>query len=314
MSTISPPPPTTSRPSRRRVDASPCSDRFRAVCETDAVGERRRLARYACPDGGLREVLTLPGAVGSVLVVDRDAHTLGDRRLVAHLAADEPPENAALVCESYMRDVRVRRCRCRRVTPEDLELVPFTGCRPELDGACGLDDARDRHGNAYWLEPRATGMTIPELRWRREPPSGASRLVSVRDAIAGLESYEPVRTTTLAALTSHHEDPTVSTVVLRGELERLQKSTIVLNRGLREAVLAAIERQGLSMSQIALRCGRVKRDANDNESGETSWLARRLGLLPEGGLRTRTPWIHSDVLALIARRGLGISPHEVELG
>ena len=56
----------------------------------------------------------------------------------------------------------------------------------------------------------------------------------------------------------------------------------------------------------------MKRDACGNESGETSWLARRLGLLPEGGKERPTPWIHSDVLALIARRGLGLSPREVE--
>jgi hypothetical protein len=87
----------------------------------------------------------------------------------------------------------------------------------------------------------------------------------------------------------------------------------VLNRRLRTAVLATIERQGLSMSEIAIRCGRIKRDGNGNASGETSWLARRLGILPEGGRDTPTPWIHSDVLALIARRGLGISPREVEL-
>ena len=80
----------------------------------------------------------------------------------------------------------------------------------------------------------------------------------------------------------------------------------------REVVLAHIERDGLSLSEIATRCGRVKRDACGNESGETSWLARRLGLLPEGGKERPTPWIHSDVLALIARRGLGLSPREVE--
>ncbi len=57
-----------------------------------------------------------------------------------------------------------------------------------------------------------------------------------------------------------------------------------------------------------MRCGRVKRDAAGNESGETSWLARRLGLLPEGGRKRATPWIHSDVLALIARDGLGVEP------
>jgi len=62
-----------------------------------------------------------------------------------------------------------------------------------------------------------------------------------------------------------------------------------------------------------VRCGRVKRDRRGNVSGETSWLARRLGLLPEGGERVPTPWIHSEVLALIARRGLGLCPREVEL-
>ena len=34
---------------------------------------------------------------------------------------------------------------------------------------------------------------------------------------------------------------------------------------------------------------------------------------PESGKDTPTPWVRSDVLALIARRGLGVSPHEVEL-
>ena len=67
------------------------------------------------------------------------------------------------------------------------------------------------------------------------------------------------------------------------------------------------------MSEIAIRCGRIKRDRRGNVSGETSWLARRIGLLPEGGGDEPTPWVHSDVLALIARDGLGVSPREVEL-
>ncbi len=46
----------------------------------------------------------LPATAGSVLVLDRDATTLGDRRLLAHLAPDEPPENAALVCRLYLED------------------------------------------------------------------------------------------------------------------------------------------------------------------------------------------------------------------
>ena len=82
---------------------------------------------------------------------------------------------------------------------------------------------------------------------------------------------------------------------------------------LREATLVRIEHGELSMSGIAIRCGRTKRDLAGNESGETSWLGRRLGLLPEGGKSEPTPWIHSDVLALIARRGVGLSPREVEV-
>ena len=49
-------------------------------------------------------------------------------------------------------------------------------------------------------------------------------------------------------------------------------------------------------------------------SGETSWLARRIGVTPRGRVRPQpTPWIHSDTLALIAREGLGLCPNEVEL-
>jgi hypothetical protein len=143
-----------------------------------------------------------------------------------------------------------------------------------------------------------------------------ARPVSVRDVVGSLESYEPVRTLTAEALPRHGENRAVSVSVsaLRAELVRMDGSRIVLNRGLREAVLDAVEAHGLSMSQIALRCGRVKYDARGNASGETSWLARRIGLAPEGGEREPTPWVHSEVLALIARAGLGISPREVELG
>jgi hypothetical protein len=102
--------------------------------------------------------------------------------------------------------------------------------------------------------------------------------------------------------------------LLRSELERMCASRIVLNRGLREAVLEAMKTRELSLSEIAYRCGMVKRDKRGNHSGETSWLARRVGIMPEGGESAITPWVHSDVLGLIARRGLGISPREVELG
>jgi hypothetical protein len=269
--------------------------------------------------------VALPGSCQSVLVVDRDAATLGDRRLVAHLDADEPAANAALVCERYLEEDPGERRRCRRVLPEDLVTSPAA----VRAAVCQAQDGRkvepggsdthcsDRHGRTYRLGLLPTDMSIPELRWLCHPRQGrgeAPRPLKVREAVAALESYEPLRLLTLRALAQHRDDPAVSTAVLRSELEVIQESPIVLNRRLRHAVLVAIEHQGLSMSEIAIRCGRVKRDSKGNESGETSWLARRLGLLPEGGADRRTPWIHSDVLALIARHGLGISPREVELG
>jgi hypothetical protein len=252
-----------------------------------------------------------------VLVVDRDADTLGDRRLVAHLGADEPPENAAVVCRLYLDAAKASSHRCRSLREEDLQTEPLAeeymprwtslqrDCRHQL---------LDRDGRLHQLELVQTGMSIPELRWQRlSPREPEQRSVSLRDVVGALERYEPVRTLTRSALALHDADPAVSVTVLRAEFERVLVSPIVLNRGLRDAVLATITREGLSMSEIAARCGRVKRDSRGNESGETSWLARRLGMLPEGGQESPTPWIHSDVLGLISRRGLGISPREVEL-
>lgn len=119
---------------------------------------------------------------------------------------------------------------------------------------------------------------------------------------------------TARALEHQAQDCSVSVVRLRAELERLDASPIVLNRGLREAVRATVERGEMSLSEIAMRCGRVKHDARGNASGESTWLGRRIGELPEPGKREPSRWVHSDVLALIAREGLGIAPALVELG
>ena len=69
-----------------------------------AAREHRLLGRYTDRHGHAREVIASHGAAGSTLVVDRHRATHGDPRLVAHLAADEPAENAALVCALYLRD------------------------------------------------------------------------------------------------------------------------------------------------------------------------------------------------------------------
>jgi hypothetical protein len=250
-------------------------------------------------------------------VIDRDAATGEDWRLIAHLGADEPRENAEIVCRHYLEAVRVGSQCCRAVTGDDLRRDPSVDDEISADWStlqltCA-DRLVDHDGRMHQLELVEAGMSIPELRWRRLGGDGHGRLVSMREVVAALESYEPARRLSRCALASHRDDPDVSVTTLRAELERLLYSPIILNRGVREAVSVRLAREELSMSEIAIRCGRIKRDGRGNESGETSWLARRLGLLPEGGHDEPTPWIHTDVLSLIAREGLGISPREVEL-
>jgi hypothetical protein len=318
---ISTPSPSRNRRSQsatrpRRSRSGPGTDR----CTRRALTRQRRLGRYRDWRGCQREVVTLPGAGDSLLVLDRDAASRGDRRVLAHLWPDEPPENATLVCRSFVKRASRARCLCRPLRASDLLTVPsavapeVAGLLPDASPGVGADHELDS-GHRLALVPGT--MSIPELRWCAASPGGIDagqcpQPVSVRAVIASLERYEPVITLTGRALAQHGDGDDVSVAVLRAELARVRESPIVLNRALRAAALDVIKRHGYTMSEIAMRCGRVKRDAAGNLSGETSWLARRLGLLPEGGQRTPTPWIHIDVLALIARDGLGLSPREVE--
>ena len=308
-----PPRPRTKAKTRRDPHNRSLSDV--SVPRRRAIAAVKRLAGYLGADGQPRELLAVPGRGGSVLVLDRDATTLSDRRLLAHLAPDEPPENAALVCRLYLEDAAGRWCR--RVEPSDLERTPFAPLeRDAQTDPAALDVRVQARGFAYRLGVVPSERTTAQLRWSRSPGHGDRRdweQVKLRDVVGALESYEPVRALTEQALARHREDHAVLSTRLRDEFERLCTSPIVLNRGVREAVLDAVERRGMTMSEIALRCGIVKRDRHGNPSGETSWLARRVGLMPEGGARATTSWIHSDVLAAIARRGLGLSPREVEL-
>jgi hypothetical protein len=61
------------------------------------------LARYTDSRGRPHEIVLRAGAGGSMLVID-DSVTVGDRRLLAHLAPDEPAENARVVCDHYLVD------------------------------------------------------------------------------------------------------------------------------------------------------------------------------------------------------------------
>jgi hypothetical protein len=287
--------------------------------ERPSLSPRAPLERYTDRHGNPREVIVRHGLAGSTLVVDRDAVSLGDCLLVAHLSADEPAENAVLVCRAYLEDVRARRLRCRSLTEQDSSTAPVlehTEPHEALDRPVEEIEPVGSLGCAYRLERVAAGMSIPTLRWCRcepEQANGQLEPVSLREVIAGFEDYEPMCGLTQRALRRYRDDAELSTSVLGAELARVRESPIVLNRRLREVVLATLESEALSMSEIATRCGRVKRDGRGKQSGETSWLGRRLGLLPDSGQSTPTPWIHSDVLALIARRGLAIAPREVEL-
>jgi hypothetical protein len=299
------------------VAAAP--SRMRQNRRAPHAGER--LGSYTDGQGNKREIVCCPGAKGSTLVIDCLAGAGGDARLIAHLFADEPAENVRIVSALYLADERGRRCRPLKredfhaVPPALGETQPAIASEP-TGGAYG-SEVLDRHGRTYRLATAQVHISIPELRWFRQPPHGeygCAELLTVRGAIGSLESYEPVRTLTARALAAHHGDPNLSVTALRAELERIAASRVVLNRRLREAVLAAVQRDGMTMSEIATRCGRAKRDARGKESGETSWLGRRIGVLAECGKSAPTPWVHSDVLALIARSGLGVAPRDVEVG
>jgi|ERR1700722_11690552 len=288
----------------------------RSPAHDEEISTSTRLASYRDAQGRTRDLLALLAHEGSVLVLDRDAATLGDRRLIAHLAADEPRSNAELVCNHYLQDEGGRWCR--RMRPEDLRVSPLAreaeGDRLDPNSEDALVAGRD--GNLYRLSPVQGERCVPQMRWCRyatESDDRRWRQISLREVVGAVESYEPMRTLTEQAIALHNSDRSVSVTRMRSELERLDGSPVVLNRRLREVVLDAVDRGGTSMSEIALRCGVVKRDRRGKVSGETSWLARRIGIMPEGGEKTITPWIHSEVLGSIARKGLRISPREVEL-
>lgn len=276
----------------------------------------RPLGRYVDDRGCLREVISQGGLDGTVLVIDRDAITKRDGRLLAHLAADEPAENSALICRLYLEDNRGEGKRCRALSKDDLFQPPVSdeGAHLQLESDPEELKSRlsDRRSGVYELRRVPGRNSIKQLRWCRLS-GDPEQATSLRDVIAQLESYEPALELTHRALAAHRDDPGLSTVALQAELTRVAESPIVLNRKLREVVAETVAREKISMSEIALRCGRIKRDCKGNESGETSWLARRLGMLPDGGGGAPTPWIHSEVLGLIARRGLGLSPREVEV-
>jgi len=273
----------------------------------------RTLGRYLPHAAGEeREVLRIQRPDGSALVVDYQLGTLIDGRLVARLSPDEPEENAQIVCDLYLADEN--RGRCRAVSSEDFEGSRHATPPPAAEQPLPPARLRDADGYVYRIRELDSERSGPELRWTRSQRPGsedAFDALTLRDVIGHLQAYDPARALTYQALACSLER--VSKGRLAAELQRLNDGVIVLNRRLREAVQRAVAGGELSMSEIARRCGHTKRDTRGNLSGETSWLARRIGLLPEAGQQHPCPWIHTDVLARIARDGLCISPLEVEL-
>ncbi len=317
MSTTAVSPPLPRHPAgtfTRRGESAGQPGRVKARERTPAAGGHV-IARHVDRGGRRREVVLLAGVAGSRLLVDRDESTMTDRRLIAHLAADEPPASAEAACRAYLSDPDP--AGCRRVRGDDLRIAPYAEleamAEPLAPGANGPDGLIGPDGEELALRLIPGCSAIPHLRWCAGA-AGKCRPCSVREVVGRLQCYEPVRAITASAILSRWEDREVSVATLTVELQRLVGSRTVLNRGLRERALALVARGEVSMSEIARRCGRVKHDGHGIVSGETTWLARRLGLAADAPGKAPSPWVHADVLAIIARDGLGVSPREVELG
>ncbi len=267
---------------------------------TDAT-RTRSLGRYRALDTQQREVLHIQRPDGSALVIDYHLGTLTDGRLVAHLAPEEPAENAQVVCDLYLADKR--RGRCRAVALEDFEVTRHATPAPSTgEETVPTGPLRDDDGYVYGLREVSGDRGVSELRWTRSHDAGREDrfdVVRFRDLVGSLQAYEPARTITRDALARCAEH--VSTRRLRKELDRLAESPTVLNRELRREVQRRVKHGEVSMSEIAMRCGRIQRDARGNIRGETHWLARRIGEMPEAGKQKPGPWMHSDVLGLVAR-------------
>jgi hypothetical protein len=259
-------------------------------------------------NGARRQLITIP--VGQHrLLIDRDLAG-GSARLLARLTPEEPDGNARLIAQMYLADPT--RARCRTLTRGDLQP---TG-KPERDQEPVAWDTPLIAGIAstFRIQPvEQPGLTT--LRWAETDTStGASETVALRHVVGRLEDYQPAVSITAAAIDTFNDDAAPSIVALRNELNRLKSSPIVLNRRLRELVQAAVSHEQATMSEIAMRCGHTRDGKHGTGCGETSWLARRIGALPEAGYARPTPWVHTDVLAQITRDGLNINPCEAELG
>lgn len=275
------------------------------------VAASSALSSYRDPVRAVRrEIVQHERSDSARVLIDQIASDGADARLIAVLAADEPPENAVLMCGLYLRDPT--RGRCRLACPEDLQVsAPLTNEATALREP--PDKLLDNQGRVYRLvamDHRSRPQL--QLRWTRARPGSAPETVTLRAVVGAIEAYEPARSMTEQALCQQQLVGELSTERLRNELSTLSASTIVLNRGLREAVLRRVA-AGESPRAMAERCGHLRDGGEARPSGDPSWLMRRIGLMPPSGSEAPTPWVSLDVLEVIACEALGVHPSEVAL-
>jgi hypothetical protein len=294
---------TITNPQRPRATGSSSRMRAPATCLGDYVDQ---------VSANRRRIVAVTRSDQSVLLLDAPGSGIAGARVLAHLTPDEPHENARILCSMYLADPT--RGQCRAINAGDL-LPSAAPIAPRPPRALSSEPLVDSHGRSYCLRVLVNGQGLAELRWIRSPGRAGSRdgePITLREVVGCLQDYRPARIASPEAI-AQVKGHGVSTAELRGELARLMASPIVLNRALRERVQHQLDAGVLTLSEIAMRCGRVQRDQRGNGSGETSWLSRRIGLTCATGASEPSPWIHSDVLALIARDGIDVAPHEVEL-
>jgi hypothetical protein len=214
---------------------------------------------------------------------ETDRLVVVDNQVLAVLAAGEPDANARLV----ERDWRANgRPRCAHVD----------GYRIDTDGVL----------TSLWVESGSERFTIRlrdgQLQWVDD----TGGVHSVRDVVAACETYRPVVDATRTAISVHHEPRCRK---IEKELDRVMNSPMRLNRRLRTLVLDAID-NGDSFSDIAAKCGVMKRTKTGGWCGDSSWVARRVGIRAERGRDIK--WVREDILAHIARHGLDVMPVEAE--
>ena len=198
----------------------------------------------------------LDGADGSRLLVDRREDDGGDPRLLAHLAAMSPtPTPGSSAASSWPRRPRVARA----LRPSDFGAPPDGSRDPAEHRRSSRRPRPTPHGRRYFL--RASGTPAgAALAPRRRAVAAAPRRLSARDVIGALEAYEPVCPLTRAAVERFRADRSVrsrrSSVELRRDRVEPDRPQPPAARG---GARGGAE-HGVSLSAIAMACGRIKRD------------------------------------------------------